>query len=202
MSTSIVIFSDRRPRCGWVHDDPLCLHYHDQEWGSPVHDDRTLFEFLILEGVQAGLSWRTVLHKRAAYRAAFDAFDPVEVAGYDEQRVAALLANPGIIRNRLKIRAAISNARAFLDVQAAFGSFDAYLWGFVDGRVQHNAWRTLAEIPTETPVSQAMSRDMKRRGFKFVGPTICYALMQAVGMVNDHVIKCFRHDDIVRATHG
>ncbi len=196
MNPDILFLSDQRPRCGWVHDAPLCTAYHDEEWGTPVHDDRLLFEFLILEGVQAGLSWRTVLRKRDAYRAAFDGFDPAKVADYDETKIAELLANPGIIRNRLKVRAAVANARAFLDVQTAFGSFDAYVWGFVDGRRQHNAWRTLAEIPTETAASRAMSRDMKARGFKFVGPTICYAFMQAVGLVNDHLTGCFRYQQI------
>ncbi|RUA16777.1 MAG: DNA-3-methyladenine glycosylase I [Clostridia bacterium] len=192
MSPDIVLFSDQRPRCGWVHDDPLCIAYHDREWGTPVHDDRTLFEFLILEGTQAGLSWRTILRKREAYRAAFDHFEPARVAAYDERKVAELLANRGIVRNRLKIRAAITNAKHFLQVQAAFGSFDAYIWDFVGGWTQDNAWPELARIPTETAASRAMSKDMKRRGFKFVGPTICYAFMQAVGMVNDHVVGCFR----------
>ena len=196
MKPDILFLSDQRPRCGWVHDEPLCIAYHDAEWGTPVHDERLLFEFLILEGVQAGLSWRTVLRKREAYRAAFDGFDPVRVAAYDEAKSAGLLANPGIIRNRLKVRAAVANARAFMAVQAAFGSFDAYLWNFVDGRVQQNAWRTLAEVPTETAASRAMSRDMKARGFRFVGPTICYALMQAVGLVNDHLTACFRYPQI------
>ena len=192
MSPDIVLFSDQRPRCGWVHDDPLCIAYHDREWGTPVHDDRTLFEFLILEGTQAGLSWRTILRKREAYRAAFDHFEPARVAAYDERKVAELLANRGIVRNRLKIRAAITNAKHFLQVQAAFGSFDAYICDFVGGWTQDNAWPELARIPTETAASRAMSKDMKRRGFKFVGPTICYAFMQAVGMVNDHVAGCFR----------
>ncbi len=192
MSPDIVLFSDQRPRCGWVHEDPLCIAYHDHEWGTPVHDDRTLFEFLVLEGAQAGLSWITILRKRAAYREAFDYFEPARVAAYDESKIAELLANRGIVRNRLKIRAAISNAKHFLQVQAAFGSFDAYVWGFVDGRVQENVWPGLAHVPTETDVSRAMSQDLKRRGFKFVGPTICYAFMQAVGMVNDHVAGCFR----------
>ena len=197
MSPDILLLPGQPPRCGWVHpDDPLCVAYHDHEWGTPVHDDSLLFEFLILEGVQAGLSWRTILHKRQAYRAAFDDFDPVSVAAYDEEKVAELLANPGIIRNRLKVRAAIANAHAFRRVQAEFGSFDAYLWGFGGGRAQQNAWRTLAEVPAQTAVSRAMSRDMKARGFKFVGPVICYALMQAVGMVNDHLVDCFRHQDL------
>ncbi len=192
MNSDIRLLSDQRPRCGWVRDDPLCIAYHDEEWGTPVHDDRLLFEFLILEGMQAGLSWRTILHKRAAFRAAFDDFDPAKVAAYDDEKLAALLTNPGIIRNRLKIRAAVANARAFHQAQAAFGSFDAYVWGFVDGRVQRNAWRTLAQVPAETAASRAMSRDMKARGFKFVGPVICYAFMQAVGMVDDHLVGCFR----------
>jgi DNA-3-methyladenine glycosylase I len=196
----LILLPDQRPRCGWVNpDDPLCIAYHDQEWGAPVHDDRTLFEFLILEGMQAGLSWRTILHKREAFRAAFDGFDPAIVAAYDEAKIAELLENAAIIRNRLKIRAAITNARAFLVVQEAFGSFDAYLWGFVDGRVQHNAWKSLAEVPAETEISRTMSRDLKARGFKFVGPTICYALMQAVGMVNDHLVGCFRHQALREA---
>jgi DNA-3-methyladenine glycosylase I len=196
MSPDIVLLSDQRPRCGWVHDDPLCIAYHDHEWGTPVHDDRTLFEFLILEGAQAGLSWRTILRKRAAYRKAFDDFEPVKVAAYDERKIAQLLKDPGIIRNRLKIEAAVTNARAFLAVQEAFGSFDAYIWDFVGGRPRENAWRTLADVPTESAESRAMSRDLKARGFKFVGPTICYAFMQAVGMVNDHLIGCFRHQEV------
>jgi len=192
----IILLDDQRPRCGWVTDDPLCIAYHDEDWGAPVHDDRTLFEFLILEGAQAGLSWRTVLHKREAYRKAFDTFDPAMVAAYDETKVQELLTNSAIIRNQLKIRAAISNARTFLAVQEEYGSFDAYVWDFVGGRVQQNAWRTLAEVPAQTEISRAMSRDMKQRGFKFVGPTICYAFMQAVGMVNDHLVDCFRYREL------
>ncbi len=163
-----------------------------------MHDDRTLFEFLILEGAQAGLSWSTILKKRDAYRAAFDGFDPARVAAYDDARIAELLANPGIVRNRLKMHAAVRNARAFLAVQAEFGSFDAYVWGFVGGRPRQNAWRTLAELPAETVESRAMSKDLQRRGFTFVGPTICYAFMQAVGMVNDHVVDCYRYEEIRR----
>ncbi len=193
MSSDIILLADQRPRCGWVHDDPACIAYHDREWGTPVHDDRTLFEFLILEGMQAGLSWRTILRKRAAFHAAFDGFDPARVAALDEAKITELLNNPGIIRNRLKVKAAVTNARAFLQVQAALGGFDAYVWSFVSGRARVNAWRTLAEVPTESAASRAMSADMKRRGFKFVGPTICYAFMQAVGMVNDHLVDCFRH---------
>ncbi len=180
-------------RCEWAGTDPLYVAYHDLEWGVPVHDDRTLFEFLILEGAQAGLSWSTILNKRENYRVAFDGFDPAIVATYDDAKVAELLNNPGIVRNRLKVNAAINNAKRYLAVQDEFGSFDAYIWSFVDGRVKQNAWESLADIPAETPESRAMSKDLKKRGFKFVGPTICYAFMQAVGMVNDHVIDCFRY---------
>lgn len=183
-------------RCPWAGSDPLYVAYHDQEWGAPVHDDRTLFEFLILEGAQAGLSWSTILKKRDAYRAAFDGFDPARVAAYDDARIAELLADPGIVRNRLKIRAAVRNARAFLAVQAEFGSFDAYIWGFAGGRPRQNAWHTLGEIPAETAESRALSKDLQRRGFTFAGPTICYAFMQAVGMVNDHVVECFRYEEV------
>ena len=182
--------------CPWAVSDPLYVAYHDQEWGVPVHDDRLLFEFLILEGAQAGLSWSTILKKRDAYRTAFDHFDPTRVAGYAEVRIAELLANPGIVRNRLKIHAAVRNAGAFLAVQAEFGSFDAYIWQFVGGRPRQNAWRTLAELPAETAESRAMSKDLQRRGFTFVGPTICYAFMQAIGMVNDHVVDCFRYREL------
>jgi DNA-3-methyladenine glycosylase I len=164
----------------------------------PVHDDRLLFEFLVLEGAQAGLSWSTILKKRDAYRAAFDQFDPTVVAAYDDAKVAELLANPGIVRNRAKIASAIGNARAFLAVQQEFGSFSTYIWQFVGGRPIQNAWRSLAEVPAETAVSQAMSKDLKRRGFNFVGPTICYAFMQAVGLCNDHVIDCYRHAQVAQ----
>jgi DNA-3-methyladenine glycosylase I len=180
-------------RCEWAGSDPLYVAYHDLEWGTPVHDDRLLFEFLILEGAQAGLSWSTILNKRDNYRRAFDQFDPQLVARYDEQKIAALLADAGIVRNRLKIQSAIGNAQCFLKIQAEFGSFDRYIWEFVDGRPVHNARQRLAEIPAQTPVSDAMSRDLKLRGFRFVGSTICYAYMQAVGMVNDHIISCFRY---------
>jgi DNA-3-methyladenine glycosylase I len=162
----------------------------------PVHDDTLLFEFLVLEGAQAGLSWATILNKRGNYRAAFDGFDPQRVARYDEQKFASLMANPGIVRNRLKIASAIQNAQAFLKVQEEFGSFDAYIWGFVDGKPIKNAWRSLAEIPAQTPESAAMSKDLVRRGFRFAGPTICYAHMQATGMVNDHLVDCFRYDQV------
>jgi DNA-3-methyladenine glycosylase I len=179
-------------RCAWPGSDPLYLDYHDREWGVPVHDDRLLFEFLILEGAQAGLAWITILRKRDAYRRAFAGFDPEAVARFDEAKTAELLADPGIVRNRLKIVAAIGNARAFLQVQEEFGSFDAYMWRFVDGCPVQNTRRTLAEIPATTPQSDALSRDLKGRGFRFVGSTICYAHMQAVGMVNDHLVDCFR----------
>jgi DNA-3-methyladenine glycosylase I len=183
-------------RCPWPGIDPLYLDYHDREWGVPVHDDRLLFEFLILEGAQAGLSWITILRKRAAYRAAFAGFDPEAVARFDGAKVAELLANPGIVRNRLKVASTITNARAFLAVQEEFGSFDAYQWRFVDGRPIRNAWQSLQEIPAGTPVSDAMSRDLKQRGFRFVGSTICYSHMQAVGMVNDHLVTCFRWREV------
>ena len=182
-------------RCEWATTE-LSIAYHDKEWGVPLHDDRALFEFLILEGAQAGLSWETILKKRENYRVAFDDFDPAAVAEYDQRKVDELLANPGIVRNRRKIAAAVRNAQAFLAVQEEFGSFDAYVWRFVGGRPRRNAWRTLQEIPTQTPESVALSKDLSRRGFSFVGPTICYAFMQAVGMVNDHVVYCFRYDEI------
>lgn len=182
-------------RCWWASTD-LSIPYHDLEWGTPVHDDQRLFEFLILEGAQAGLSWETILKKRENYRLAFDSFDPQKVASYDEEKIQALLLNPGIIRNRLKIRSAVQNARAFLAVQAAFGSFDTYLWGFTDGKTIQNHWTQLSEIPARTEVSDRMSKDLKRRGFSFVGSTICYAMMQAVGIVNDHLVDCFRYHQV------
>ena len=185
-------------RCPWATADPLYLAYHDDEWGAPVHDDRTLFEFLVLEGAQAGLSWITILRKRDAYRRAFAGFDPAAVAAFDEEKIAALLADPGIVRNRLKIRAAVDNARAFLAVQGEFGRFDAYVWPFVGGQPRVNHWTTLAEVPAETAESRALSADLKRRGFRFVGPTIMYAYMQAVGLVNDHLVSCFRHPAVHR----
>jgi len=180
-------------RCPWCGNDPLYVAYHDEEWGVPQHDDRVLFEFLILEGAQAGLAWITILRKRENYRKAFDGFDPQRIARYGAADVARLLADPGIVRNRLKINATIANARAFLEVQREFGSFDAYLWGFVDGRPVRNGWQTMAEVPATSAASDALSRDLRRRGFKFVGSTICYALMQAVGLVDDHLAGCFRH---------
>jgi DNA-3-methyladenine glycosylase I len=183
-------------RCDWAGSDPLYVKYHDEEWGVPQHDDRTLFEFLILEGAQAGLSWITILRKRDAYRAAFDGFDPVKVAAYDEAKIAELLANPGIVRNRAKIESAVRNARAFLQIQQEFGSFDAYVWRFVGGAPKVNAWRTLAEIPAETDESRALSKDLKAHGMNFVGSTICYAFMQACGLVNDHVVGCYRYREV------
>lgn len=189
-------------RCDWAGTDPLYIEYHDTEWGVPLHDDRRLFEMLVLEGAQAGLSWITILRKRPAYREAFADFDPQVVARYDGRKVRALLRNRGIIRNRAKIESAINNARAFLEVQREFGSFDAYVWRFVDGRPRGNAWRTQNEIPASTRESIVMSRDMKERGFRFVGPTICYAHMQATGMVNDHLVGCFRHRAVARMAAG
>jgi DNA-3-methyladenine glycosylase I len=188
--------TDAQTRCTWCGTDPLYVAYHDTEWGVPVHDDRRLFEFLVLEGAQAGLSWITILRKRDAYRAAFDGFDPERVARYDARRVAKLLANPGIVRNRLKVASAVTNARAFLAVQDEFGSFAHYMWEFVDGRPKQNAWRRLKQIPARTPESDRLSKDLVRRGFRFVGSTICYAHMQAVGMVNDHVVDCFRFREL------
>jgi DNA-3-methyladenine glycosylase I len=182
-------------RCEWAAT-PLSIEYHDQEWGVPLHDDQRLFEFLILEGAQAGLSWETILKKRDNYRLAFDNFDPRIVAAYGDEKVAALLADPGIIRNRLKIASAIRNAQAYLQVQAEFGSFDAYLWRFVDGKPVVNAWQSMRELPASTPLSDALSKDLKGRGFNFVGSTICYAFMQAVGLVNDHVVGCYRYGEV------
>jgi DNA-3-methyladenine glycosylase I len=184
-------------RCSWCGDDPLYVAYHDEEWGVPVFDDRRLFEFLILEGAQAGLSWSTILKKREGYRAAFDGFDPVIVAGYDERKTAELLADAGIVRNRLKVASAVSNARAFLEVQVEHGSFSDYIWGFVDGAPIQNHWPTLAEIPAKTPLAETISKDLKKRGFRFVGPTIVYAHMQATGMVNDHLVSCYRYPEIM-----
>lgn len=180
-------------RCAWVGDDPLYQAYHDHEWGVPVHEDHKLFEFLLLEGAQAGLSWRTILRKRPAYRVAFEDFDPLMVANFSPDRIESLMENPGIVRNRLKIKAAVSNARAFLEIQGEFGSFNHYLWRFVNGAPIRNSWRSIAEIPSQTTESQALSRDLRQRGFKFIGPTITYAYMQAVGLVNDHVVECFRY---------
>ncbi len=183
-------------RCAWPADDPLMIEYHDLEWGVPLHDDRRHFEFIVLDGAQAGLSWRTILHKRARYREVFDGFDPVKVARYGKRKVESLLRDPGIVRNRLKVESAIRNARSFLEVQKEFGAFDAYIWRFVGGETIHNRWRHLADVPARTAQSDAMSKDLKQRGFNFVGTTICYAYMQAAGMVNDHVTSCFRHREL------
>lgn len=184
-------------RCEWAGSDPLYLAYHDQEWGVPQHDDGKLFEMLILEGAQAGLSWSTILNKRENYRKAFEDFDPQKVAGFDESKIAELLKDAGIVRNRLKINAAVQNAKALLEVQDEFGSFDNYIWGFVGREPKVNTWKSLGEIPAQTAESEAMSKDLKKRGFRFVGPTICYAFMQAVGMVNDHVVGCYRYQQLV-----
>lgn len=182
-------------RCPWPADDPLMIEYHDREWGVPLHDDRKLFEFLILEGVQAGLSWRTVLYKRENYRKAFDGFDPEKIARYNKRKVESLLKNEGIIRNRLKVEAAIKNAKAFLRTVDEFGTFDAYIWRFTDGKQIVNRWKTHKGVPPTTPISDAMSKDLKARGFTFVGSTIMYAHMQATGMVNDHLVSCWRHEE-------
>jgi DNA-3-methyladenine glycosylase I len=181
-----------RTRCPWPGEDPLYVAYHDEEWGVPVHDDRTHFEFQILDGAQAGLSWLTILRKREAYRRAYDGFDPAKVARYGARKVVSLLADPGIVRNRRKVEASVANARAFLAVQEEFGSFDAYVWRFVGDRTRLNRFKTIRHIPPETEESRAMSKDLVGRGFRFVGPTICYAYMQAAGLVNDHLVGCFR----------
>ncbi len=191
-----------KARCTWCGVDPVYVAYHDKEWGVPVHDDRLLFEFLVLEGAQAGLSWSTILKKRDAYRRAFDSFDPGKVARYDKRKTAALLADAGIVRNKLKIESAIKNAKAFLEVEEEFGSFAAYQWRFVDGRPIQNRRRSLKEVPPRTDQSDAMSKDLKSRGFSFVGSTIIYAHMQAVGMVNDHVVDCFRHGEVAKLGKG
>ena len=191
MSESLIV-----KRCAWALSSQQYLDYHDKEWGVPVHDDRKLFEMLILEGVQAGLSWSLILKKRAGYLQAFDDFDALKIARYDDQKVQELLANPEIVRNRLKIQAAIQNARAFLALQSQYGSFDAFLWPFVDGQPIQNAWQGMQDIPASTRESDAMSKELKRHGFTFVGTTICYAFMQAVGMVNDHIVECFRWQEV------
>lgn len=185
-------------RCSWVTTDPLYLAYHDTEWGVPEYDDRKLFELLILEGAQAGLSWLTILKKRDNYREAFAQFDASVIAGFGDRQVAQLLSNPGIVRNRLKIMATLQNARSFLALQKESGSFAEFLWAFVKGKPQRNAWKTLREIPARTPASDAMSKALAQKGFKFVGSTICYAFMQATGMVNDHVVDCFRYHEVLR----
>jgi DNA-3-methyladenine glycosylase I len=186
---------DKLIRCGWARNE-LAVRYHDEEWGVPLHDDRAIFEFIVLEGAQAGLSWDTILRKRERYREVFDQFDPEAVARYDEAKIAQLLTDPGIIRNKMKINAAIQNARAFLAVRDEFGTFDVYIWRFVGGKPIVNAWRTLAEIPARTAESDALSADLRKRGFSFVGSTICYAHMQATGMVNDHLADCFRYGEV------
>ena len=186
-------------KCSWALSSPLEERYHDLEWGIPVHDDRLLFEFLILEGAQAGLSWVTILKKREEYRKAFDNFEAGIISRYDNDKINSLLANSGIVRNKLKINSAVINAGAFLTVQESFGSFDEYIWLFVDGRPLHNSWKSAADIPVTTRISELMSKDLKKRGFKFVGSTICYAFMQATGMVNDHTVDCFRHAEIKKA---
>jgi len=189
--------ADAVVRCHWATSE-LNIPYHDEEWGVPVHDEHTWFEFLILEGAQAGLSWDTILKKRGRYREVFDGFNPGRVARYDKKKVRELLADAGIVRNRLKIDATISNARAFLEIQKESGSFDAYVWGFVGGKPRQNAWKTPKRLPARTLESDALSKDLQKRGFRFVGPTICYALMQATGMVNDHLVSCFRYAELSR----
>lgn len=190
--TSVAKEPTKIVRCGWATNE-LAIRYHDEEWGVPVHDDRTLFEFLILEGAQAGLSWNTILNKRDHYRKVFDRFEPASVAGYDRRKVDRLLRDPGIVRNRLKVASAVTNAKAFLLIQKEFGTFDRYVWQFVDGQPRINSPRSLKQLKAKTSDSDAMSKDLKRRGFNFVGSTICYAFMQAIGMVNDHIVDCFRY---------
>ena len=184
--------------CDWPGDDPLMIEYHDTEWGLPVHDDRKLFEFLVLDAAQAGLSWRTVLKKRENYRKAFRQFDPEKVARFKTRDIERLLGDPGIIRNRLKVESAVANAKAMIEVQKEFGSFDRYIWGFTGGKTVKNKWKKLEQLPAESEESRAMSRDIKKRGFKFCGPVICYAFMQAAGMVNDHLVHCFRYREVGR----
>lgn len=183
-------------RCEWANSSSLDMQYHDEQWGVPVHDDRLLFEMLILEGAQAGLSWSTILKKREAYQAAFDNFDAEKIANYSENKIEQLRSDSGIVRNKLKINAAVVNARCFLEVQKEYGSFDSYIWSFVDGKPINNKWETVSDLPASSPESEQMSKSLKKKGFKFVGPTICYAYMQAVGMVNDHVVSCFRYAEV------
>ncbi|MBU7047487.1 MAG: DNA-3-methyladenine glycosylase I [Theionarchaea archaeon] len=185
-----------KSRCAWVGEDPLMIEYHDTEWGTPVYDDNRLFEFLILEGAQAGLSWSTILKRRESYREAFDNFDPQKVAHYNEEKTDELLSNKGIIRNKMKVKAAIKNAQSFLVVQEEYGSFDTYIWQFMGGAPKKNCWKTIQEIPSTTEESRILSKELKKRGFNFVGPVICYAFMQAVGMVNDHTVNCFRYNEV------
>ena len=188
--------SSEKISCEWPVDDDLMIAYHDEEWGVPLHDDRKLFEFLVLDAFQAGLSWRTILHKRDNFRLAFDAFDAKLIAQYKKRKIGQLLENAGIVRNRMKIEATVANAKAFLRVQNEYGSFDSYIWQFVGGHPKQNRWRSLKQLPASTPDSDHMSKDLKKRGFKFVGTTICYAFMQAAGMVNDHLVKCFRYEEV------
>ncbi|MGH8119253.1 MAG: DNA-3-methyladenine glycosylase I [Gammaproteobacteria bacterium] len=188
-----MVTTKKLTRCPWPGNDPMYQRYHDREWGVPVYNDRKLFEFLVLEGSQAGLSWITILRKRPAYRAAFDNFDFHKIARYKENKVKYLLLDAGIVRNELKIRSAVQNARAFLEVRREYGTFSRYMWGFTGGKPLHNRWKQLSEIPANTSLSDVLSKDLKQRGFKFVGSTICYAHMQAVGMVNDHLVSCFRY---------
>ena len=188
--------SPEKTSCEWPVDDDLMIAYHDEEWGVPLHDDRKLFEFLVLDAFQAGLSWRTILHKRENFRLAFDAFDAQLIARYKKRKIGQLLENAGIVRNRMKIEATVGNAKAFLGVQSEYGSFDSYIWQFVGGKPKQNRWRSLKRLPASTPASDRMSKDLKDRGFKFVGTTICYAFMQAAGMVNDHLVKCFRYEEV------
>jgi DNA-3-methyladenine glycosylase I len=183
-------------RCKWANTSPLYQQYHDEEWGVPLHNDQTLFEFLILEGAQAGLSWETILNKRNGYREAFDQFDAEKISTYSESKIGILLQNPNIVRNRLKVRSAVLNAKLFLDVQKEFGSFDKYIWQFTSGKTIQNSFKKMSDLPANTPASDAMSTDLKKRGFKFIGTTICYAFMQATGMVNDHVISCYRYKEL------
>lgn len=192
------LYAKERLRCDWALTDPVCIPYHDREWGVPVHDDRKHFEFILLDGFQAGLSWATILRKRERFRVVFDGFDPVRVAEYGGEKVTSLMQDAGIIRNRLKIEAAVRNARAFLAIQEAFGSFDAYIRRFTGGSTIINRWKRMEEVPVKTPEAEAMSRDLKQRGFSFAGPTICYAYMQAAGLVNDHLMHCFRYEEIVK----
>jgi DNA-3-methyladenine glycosylase I len=188
--------TDNKPRCEWCRGEEIYEKYHDKEWGVPLHSDRKLFEFLILEGAQAGLSWITILKKRKTYREVFDQFDFNKVAEYKEAKIQSLLKNPGIIRNKLKVNAAVKNANAFIKVRQEFGTFNKYIWQFTDGKTIQNQWKSLKDIPAETEISRTMSKDLKKRGFTFVGPTICYAFMQAIGMVNDHVVDCYRYKEL------
>ncbi len=188
---------DDKPRCGWMGDDELMLRYHDDEWGVPVHEDRKWFEYIVLDGFQAGLSWKTVLHKRESFRKVFYDFDPQKVVGMSDKEIEMACQNPAIIRNRLKIRAAIKNAEAFLQMREKHDSFDAYIWSFTNGKVIHNTWKELKELPASTPLSDAVSKALKAEGFSFVGSTICYAILQAAGVVNDHLVHCFKHKELM-----